>query len=257
MRKPRKIKPVHSGARAFLVIVSVAAARERAGLWAWQRGQHRPPTLPQVSLYSEPGWLPENKSDRWTCIVIHHSADESGSAEKYDTIHREQNGWDELGYHFVIGNGSLSGDGQVEVGPRWVKQKYGAHTLTLDHSFNQHGIGICLVGNFENHPPDARQMESLARLVRFLCHEFAIPLSKIYTHGGVTHKTACPGKHFDVELLKRRWCERAKSEIRIPSHKSSPNEIAERHENLTNLHESARKEEFKLELIRGDSGADS
>ena len=63
----------------------------------------------------------------------------------------------------MIGNGSQSGDGQVEIGPRWVKQKYGAHCKTDDHFYNEHGIGICLVGNFNNHQPDAKQMQSLAQ----------------------------------------------------------------------------------------------
>lgn len=145
--------------------------------------------------------MPAAKSDRWKCIVIHHSASEEGGAERFDEWHRKK-GWDELGYHFVIGNGSDTGDGQVEVGPRWVKQKWGAHCKTDDEYYNQHGIGICLVGNFNNHPPSAKQMQSLARLVAFLSREFQIPASHIYTHGGVTGKTECPGKKFNVELLK-------------------------------------------------------
>jgi 5-methylcytosine-specific restriction endonuclease McrA len=36
----------------------------------------------------------------------------------FDRSHRDK-GWDELGYHFVIGNGTSSGDGVVEVGTRW------------------------------------------------------------------------------------------------------------------------------------------
>lgn len=156
-----------------------------------------------MRVYREPGWLPEHKSDRWKCIVIHHSADEVGSAAKYDEIHRNEKGWDELGYHFVIGNGSETEDGEVEIGPRWVKQKYGAHCKTDDHFYNDHGIGICLVGNFNNHPPDEKQMQSLARLVHFLCIEFNISTSEIFTHGGVTGRTECPGRQFDLAKLKR------------------------------------------------------
>jgi hypothetical protein len=39
--------------------------------------------------------------------------------------------------------------------------------------------------------------------VRFLCGEFKISPASIYTHGGITGKTACPGKDFDVEQLRR------------------------------------------------------
>ena len=198
MRKSRRKSSGRSGVRAFVALVAVAGLIAGA-MWVWQHRQ--PPPAKVTPLYSEPGWLPENKSDRWKCIVIHHSADEDGGAEKYDEIHQKK-GWDELGYHFVIGNGSQSGDGEVEIGPRWVKQKYGAHCKTDNHFYNDHGIGICLVGNFNNHPPDEQQMQSLARLVHFLCSEFKIPTSAIYTHGGVTGKTQCPGKQFDLERLK-------------------------------------------------------
>ena len=93
--------------------------------------------------------------------------------------------------------------GQVEVGPRWTEQKHGAHTKTADEYYNQHGIGICLVGNFDKYPPNPKQMESLARLVKYLCRQYHIPVSHIYTHGGITHKTDCPGKYFDLAKLKR------------------------------------------------------
>jgi len=149
----------------------------------------------------EPGWAPPVRSDRWKCIVIHHSASDEGGAARFDTWHR-QRGWDELGYHFVIGNGTDSAMGQVEVGPRWTSQKHGAHTKTDDEFYNQHGIGICLVGNFDKYPPSAQQMQSLAKLVGYLCQEYRIPVNHIYTHGGITHKTDCPGKYFDVEKLK-------------------------------------------------------
>ncbi len=59
----------------------------------------------RLASYGEPGWIPAaGISGRWTCIVIHHSADDRGTPESIDRAHR-QRGWDELGYHFVIGNG--------------------------------------------------------------------------------------------------------------------------------------------------------
>ncbi|MFQ5589758.1 MAG: peptidoglycan-binding protein, partial [Phycisphaerae bacterium] len=55
-------------------------------------------------------------SPRWTTIVIHHSATETGGASLFDRFHRKR-GWDGLGYHFVIGNGTDTPDGLIEVGP--------------------------------------------------------------------------------------------------------------------------------------------
>jgi hypothetical protein len=47
-------------------------------------------------------------------------------------------------------------------------------------------------------------MASLARLVGFLSEECGIGGSRILTHGGVTHRTECPGAHFSLAALKAR-----------------------------------------------------
>ena len=61
-------------------------------------------------------WVPPVAARPWRWIVVHHSDTTTGGAAAFDKMHREK-GWDELGYDFVIGNGSDTGDGQVEVGP--------------------------------------------------------------------------------------------------------------------------------------------
>ena len=149
-----------------------------------------------------PGWIPARASDRWKAIVIHHSATPEGNAAEFDRLHRKK-GWDELGYHFVIGNGRGSGDGQVEVGSRWKKQKHGAHAKTADNWYNDHGIGICLVGNFDNTDPTDRQMESLSRLIAFLQSRFRLDPRRAYGHGDVK-VTDCPGSNFSFSDLNRR-----------------------------------------------------
>jgi hypothetical protein len=137
----------------------------------------------------------------WHHIVVHHSASNTGSAAIFDKAHRER-GWDGLGYHFVIGNGSASGDGEVEVGYRWKGQIQGAHAGNAE--YNQHGIGICLVGDFENGGhPSAKQMASLRRLVRFLQVKTGIPTSEVIGHGNVPGKqTQCPGKGMDLDAFR-------------------------------------------------------
>lgn len=162
----------------------------------------RPPEWRPEEPVAEVRWMPPAKSGRWTCIVIHHSASEGGGADRFDEWHRKK-GWDELGYHFVVGNGTDTADGQIEVGSRWTAQKHGAHCKTKNEYYNQHGIGVCLVGNFDLYAPAEAQLQSLRRLIAFLSHEFDIPPDRIVTHGGVTGQTRCPGKHFDVEALRK------------------------------------------------------
>lgn len=163
----------------------------------------RPPIVtPRV--VGEPGWIPPGGiSSRWTAIVVHHSDSERGNAASMDDYHRNVKGWDELGYHFVIGNGSLSGDGEIEVGPRWRKQKHGAHAKTPDNYYNEHGIGICLVGDFTNHGPSPAQMRSLEKLVRFLMHESSISPVAVLGHREVK-PTECPGRRFPLLAFRNR-----------------------------------------------------
>jgi len=152
----------------------------------------------------DPSWFPRASklSNRWATVVVHHSATNSGSARTFDRYHKDK-GWDELGYHFVIGNGSETPDGMIEVGSRWHKQKHGAHCKTADNFFNERGIGICLVGDFTKTRPTARQMAALERLSTFLCMTCRIPADRVVTHGAVTHKTACPGKHLPIGNVRR------------------------------------------------------
>jgi hypothetical protein len=146
-------------------------------------------------------WVPVAQRNQWYWIVIHHSATPDGGARKFDQMHRNK-GWDELGYHFVIGNGTDTHDGQIEVGPRWPKQKWGAHDKTPGNQYNEHGIGICLVGNFDVTHPSPAQIKSLERLVAYLMKTYHIPADHVLGHGE-TKATECPGRYLNVASIRR------------------------------------------------------
>jgi N-acetylmuramoyl-L-alanine amidase len=133
----------------------------------------------------------------WKYIVIHHSATARGNATSFGHSHRRR-GWDELGYHFVIDNGKGGPDGRIEVGSRWTKQKWGAHTGgTPNNEYNNHGIGICLVGDFSHSMPSGAQVASLEQLVRKLASRYNIDPDNIIGHReGPNATTACPGAVF-------------------------------------------------------------
>jgi hypothetical protein len=164
------------------------------------------------SLPADPAPPPANRSagnedwlaagDRpWRYIVMHHSATTGGSADVFDRQHRKR-GWDELGYHFVITNGQGGPDGEVQVGSRWWKQKWGAHTgNTPGNEYNEHGIGICLVGNFMNHLPTDAQLDSARRLVEFLMGTYDIPLDHVIAHKDAPNQhTECCGRRLHAHL---------------------------------------------------------
>jgi N-acetylmuramoyl-L-alanine amidase len=163
----------------------------------------RKPVEPSL-LAHDAAWEPQATERPWRWIVIHHSATDAGSAAAFDAFHRNGRRWDELGYHFVIGNGGGSGDGLVEVGSRWPKQKWGAHCRVGDNEeYNYFGIGICLVGNFDKRRPSEAQMQSLARLVAYLAARYKIDECHTIGHGSVGD-TRCPGRSFPMNDLMTR-----------------------------------------------------
>lgn len=167
----------------------------------------KPPVFkPTVTYRDVPReWVPPLQLERnWSAIVVHHSATDNGNAAIFDKWHRENHNWDGIGYDFVIGNGTDSSNGQVEVTPRWRQQRTGAHCKTPNNWANENAIGICLVGNFNNTVPTSRQMQSLLKLVRFLQVRYGIPKSRIYGHNTTpgARVTDCPGKKFPMARLK-------------------------------------------------------
>jgi hypothetical protein len=172
---------------------------------------HMPPAAPvwippKVEIASDVprSWYPPSSIEKnWTAIIVHHSATETGNMAIFDKEHKSL-GWDGVGYDFVIGNGTDSGDGQVEVTFRWRQQVTGAHCKTPDNWANEDGIGICLVGNFDDLPPTQKQMQALVKLTDFLQKRYRIPQSRIYGHGTTpgAHITDCPGTLFPMSRFK-------------------------------------------------------
>jgi LysM repeat protein len=143
-------------------------------------------------------------TNRWRYIVAHHSAVEAGNAKTYGAEHGRRGYEHGLAYHFVIGNGRDSGDGEIEIGPRWIHQLRGGHVR--DEEVNNTGVGICLIGNLENHPPTARQLVAFTSLVDWLRAGQVSPRARFTVHRWVDRNhTVCPGRHFPFEGMKRRY----------------------------------------------------
>jgi N-acetyl-anhydromuramyl-L-alanine amidase AmpD len=123
--------------------------------------------------------------------VIHHTATSRGSVESIHEAHLQRkdkvgNAWLGIGYHFVIGNGNGMVDGAIESTFRWREQLHGAHAGGSEH--NQHGIGIALVGNFEEEPPSPAQLAATKRLVAALKSEYRIKSDQVVAHTCDAHR---------------------------------------------------------------------
>ncbi len=140
---------------------------------------------------------------RWKKIVVHHSATDNGNAAIFNRAHLRRRMENGLAYHFVIGNGTNgTGDGEIEIGQRWMRQIHGGHVRNL--ALNEVSVGICLVGNFEKRKPTAKQMTSVHNLTQFLQRELLFNRPKVYGHKDL-EQNLCPGKFFPLKAYRARF----------------------------------------------------
>jgi N-acetylmuramoyl-L-alanine amidase len=178
----------------------------RRGFWPWSRssGNYRYLTRSVIEAIRRA----PVKRRRWQFIVVHNSGTRQGNARVFDYYHRRvrrmQNG---LAYHFVIGNGTSTGNGQVEVGDRWRRQINGGHV----HSdyLNNISLGICLVGDFNRGQPTRAQLDACEELIRYLrerCGKTdrgAIPVRPHREMNPPRWPTDCPGDDFPYSWFRR------------------------------------------------------
>lgn len=146
--------------------------------------------------------LPTVQKGRWKYIVVHHSATSSGNAAIFDLAHHQRGMENGLAYHFVIGNGKDSKDGEIEVGNRWLKQLQGGH-LRSD-TLNQIALGICLVGNFEEVRPTRRQQAATIELISYLREKMGKPYPLFKAHREINPMpTSCPGRYFPLSAFHK------------------------------------------------------
>jgi MYXO-CTERM domain-containing protein len=145
-----------------------------------------------------------------TQVTIHHTAeavgggDFPGMLQGLQNFHMDDNGWCDLGYHFVI-----TMDGRAWEG-RQVEQ-LGAHVA----GFNGGNVGIAYAGCFDDDPycdgkvprePTEAALRAGARLAKRMAdtHGFAITPDTVKGHLDHGSATICPGEylHGQLEVLR-------------------------------------------------------
>lgn len=116
-------------------------------------------------------------SSRWEAIAISFSGHPFGSSQTVGLQH-EGMGLGGLGHHFVVGNGTGSGDGLIDVGFRWQHQQAARTPWRVQPqpgSAAARTIQICLIGNGRDSGPTRDQVRELIWLVRELQNRLRIP----------------------------------------------------------------------------------
>ncbi len=135
----------------------------------WNCPEEIPASMPEYTLV--------------THLIIHHTAIETGNEDFREVVRRiwelhvTGNGWDDIGYNFLIDPNGLIYEGRA--GGDSVR---GAHFICA----NENTMGVALLGNFEEDSPTESAVVSLINLLAWKCEASGIdPL-------GVTfHEPTC------------------------------------------------------------------
>jgi hypothetical protein len=163
--------------------------------------------------------LPDPKPGRVTSevkhCIIHHSAGNTSDTNYANIIrniyllHTESNGWDDIGYNYVVaGNGQIY-DGRDPQGAGDEDNIQGAHFCAK----NSGTMGICLLGNYEIDTPSISLIQSLEKLLTWKLYKENLSAkdSSIHPQNGSKylatigqHKdgcpTLCPGKNTTTRI---------------------------------------------------------
>jgi len=96
--------------------------------------------------------------------------------------HMNSNGWNDIGYHFLVGE-----DGNVYEGRGW--DRVGSHSP----NYNSNAIGVCIMGTYDNRNPNSAALTATQQLIS--CGISLGKLSSSYSlHGHRDGRcTSCPG----------------------------------------------------------------
>lgn len=136
-----------------------------------------------------------------THIVIHHSLTADSQTVSWDAIryyHTRTLGYVHIGYQ--VGIELVNSRHEILLG-RMLNQ-VGAHCK--ENGMNRTSIGVCMVGNFDQAPPPAGQLDLLIKFTRSMMALLGIPAANVQRHSDHAPYKSCPGKLFPwTEFIHR------------------------------------------------------
>ena len=136
-------------------------------------------------------------------IIIHHSLTKDSKTVSWQPIRKWHMGLHpdspykmiDIGYQYGI---ELVNDRYETLVGR-MEGTVGAHTRGV----NGVSIGICLVGNFDNEPPDIAQWKILLKLCANICLRYNISADNVKGHREYAPYKSCPGNAFDMIKFRK------------------------------------------------------
>jgi hypothetical protein len=123
-------------------------------------------------------------------LRVHHGASQNVAGldacrrvvQAYNQLHRNDNGWSDIGYSFLVGRGDSPEEAWIFTGRGW--GRWGAHTLGHNDD-----LGVCFIGNGGDPSVITPAVKRAYVWLRSARHDGARPA---FGHRD-TSQTACPG----------------------------------------------------------------
>jgi hypothetical protein len=129
----------------------------------------------------------------WDLIVVHHSGAARGDASSIRASPRAP--------HFVIGNGTGMGMGEIVATELWQEQVPGTHAGAP--AIDRRAVGITLVGDYSRRDPPTEQIAAARHLITALRKRMEIPAGSVLRHDELgAMATLCPGRIPVTELAR-------------------------------------------------------
>lgn len=173
------------------------------------------PGVPRPAIIPRRGWGADESLMTWepeyvkpVKVIIHHTAtpndlkqSAAATVRAVYYYHAVTRGWGDIGYNYLIDPA-----GNIYEGRKGGEAVVGGH----DFGFNEGSVGISLIGDYQAAAPSEAMMNSLARLVSWLCDHYQInpmarsvfrdlDLPNISGHRE-TKSTTCPGDQGQARL---------------------------------------------------------
>jgi hypothetical protein len=181
---------------AILLMCSAAMAQatKPAGGAGEKGSVEKPKLVTREEWGSEPQPMPDSRKHTPKFITIHHAAvlwtadrDAKTFVKGMQGWGQREKNWPDLPYHFLI-----AADGRIFEG-RPVEYEPDTNT---NYKLQGH-IGVELMGNFNQQRASIEQLQSVVKLVAWLCQDLKIDTSQVATHRDVApNQTECPGADF-------------------------------------------------------------
>jgi hypothetical protein len=150
-----------------------------------------------------PKWSLSKPLNGISRITVHHDAftsvglsSERSVATRIESIrraHRQRGSeWVDIGYHYIIDPSGRVWEGR----PITIE---GAHVSKT----NEHNLGICVLGNFDEQRPTSDTLNTLDSFVAYQARLHRVSMRNVFTHQELK-PTACPGRNLQKYMLETR-----------------------------------------------------